>query len=131
MDQKSNGLTLLFTHSYIDKDNEISEDENNPNMENYWNRLRRTIDPHPNVIMPVRQFRRDDIMYTLHESIVENSAWQHILSASSGEFTEKKIARLVKDMLQGVKYLSEHGLNLFLDPPNMIYDAKGDWVRTC
>jgi hypothetical protein len=99
-------------------------------METYWTQLRRRIGPHPNITVPVRTFGGKDNVTTLHESMVENSAWEYIMRDSSGKLTEKKIAQVVTAMLHGVKYTSELGINLFWEArPNIIYDARGgDWV---
>jgi hypothetical protein len=128
--QRSNGLTLLFTRSYVDEEEKNSEDGENPKMETYWTQLRRTIGPHPNVTVPVRTFGGKDNVTTLHESMVENSAWEYIMRDSSGKLTEKKIAQVVTAMLHGVKYTSELGINLYWEArPNIIYDARGDWIE--
>eukprot|EP00029_Vermamoeba_vermiformis_P002765 TRINITY_DN13133_c0_g1_i1.p1 TRINITY_DN13133_c0_g1~~TRINITY_DN13133_c0_g1_i1.p1 ORF type:complete len:285 (-),score=55.73 TRINITY_DN13133_c0_g1_i1:89-943(-) len=117
-------------HNYV-QSIDYFEDETKKNLalDEYWNEIQRTVH-HPNVYVPVRCFRHKDLLYILHESIVANNYFGYLMDNSFGELSEKKLARIVKDMLLGVKYLSEQGLYLFTAQQlNMIYDAKGDWIE--
>ena len=100
-----------------------------PEREQYYGNASALSFNHPHLSPPLHIFQKKTKTYTIMEPAVEYPIERLLVDQTTGELTEKKIIKIMKQILTALKFL--HNKNLIAVKDGSLFpvcDVKNDWV---